>query len=708
MIIIGVDTGGTFTDFIFRSDTHGATDAPGAGDGWGVHKLLSTPDDPARAVLQGVADILEMTKADCKGGVCGGCEPCQTAQAVSVCHGSTVATNAILERKGARTGFVTNAGFEDLLEIGRQNRGRLYDLAFRRPPRLAAREDCFGVAGRVGSDGGEVAPFDEVLAREVAAKLKSRGVESVAVCLLFGFLRPEHELLMGAALAEAGLPYSLSHAVCPEFREFERASTTAVNAYVSPKMATYLGRLRERVGGRLRIMQSSGGAISAETAMRESVRTVLSGPAGGAVGALAIARAAGFERVITFDMGGTSTDVALLDGGLPLTMEAEVGGFPVKTPMIAIHTVGAGGGSLATLDAGGALTVGPESAGADPGPICYGAGAGITVTDANLYLGRLIPDRFLGGRMRLQDERLATPFEDMAAAAGLTPIDLAEGVLTVATANMERAVRVISVERGHDPREFALFSFGGAGGLHAVALARTLGMSTVIVPRNAGLLSALGMLMADVVKDYAKTVMLPEAEATPETLEAAFAPLEAQGLTDLASEGFSGDAIRLERSVDVRYQGQSFEINTPWVPGEINTPCVVGDQTGLRDAFEPLHDKTYGYVNPARAIEAVTVRVRARGLPDKPPLTAKPLGGETPEPSAKTGEHFAVFDGQRMSANVWDRDRLTPGNVIAGPAIVTEFSTTTVLPPGSAARVDGYGNLVITAQTVNGGNQSCA
>jgi N-methylhydantoinase A len=448
-------------------------------------------------------------------------------------------------------------------------------------------------------------------------------------------------------------------------------------------MHRYISYLQERLetGDSLRIMQSNGGSISAETAMTESVRTILSGPAGGVVGAYEIARRAGFAKMITFDMGGTSTDVSLMDGALSMTLESEISGYPVKTPMIDIHTVGAGGGSIAELDLGGSLKVGPESAGADPGPICYGKGDRITVTDANLFLGRLVPENFLGGEMRLHPERLKEPFDRMAKSLSLNPEELAEGILAVANANMERAIRVISVERGHDPREFALLAFGGAGGLHAAYLARNLNIPRVIVPKNPGILSAMGMLMADVIKDYSHTVMLAAEQTDLSTLRSHFHPLETRGTEDLITEGIARERVVLERFLDMRYEGQSYEIITPF-------------SDHLVEAFHGLHEKTYGYRND-RPVQIVNLRVRARGEPHKPGFEQMPDAGREPPSEALLGERYVVFDGQSMLTRVFERKALLASNRIPGPSIIVEYSSTTVVPPFAEGVVDRYGNLVL-------------
>ncbi|WP_319778287.1 hydantoinase/oxoprolinase family protein [Maridesulfovibrio sp.] len=652
MLIIGVDTGGTFTDFIYKD-----------GDEWGVHKRLSTPHDPSEAVINGIKQIAG-------------------DRAVQVVHGSTVATNAILERKGVKTALITNEGFEDVIQIGRQNRSDLYDLSFCKKPHIVPPELRFGITGRIDHEGNEIEPFSEEKVQNILQRIKDSGVESVALCLLFSYLNPEHENRMRELLDGIGVPVSVSHEILAEFREFERTSTTVINAYVSPKMTRYLTKLQETLGDDpLRIMQSNGGSISAETAMNESVRTILSGPAGGAVGAHAIGQMAGYDRLITFDMGGTSSDVALINEELPLTLESAIEDYPVKVPMIDIHTVGAGGGSIARLDAGGSLTVGPESAGADPGPICYGKGSEITVTDANLYLGRLIPEHFLGGEMSLETEKLNKAMEVMAEKAGLTPVELAEGILDIANTNMERAIRVISVERGFDPREFTMFSFGGAGGMHCAFLAKLLSIPKLFIPNNPGILSAVGMVMADVIKDYSLTVMRDQHNTNDVDLEEIFAPLEAQGRADLAEEGFSADDIIVERFLDMRYQGQSFEIIVPFS----------GDWI---EEFSRLHKQNYGYRNDDKTVEIVNIRLRTKGMPTKPEFPE--AGALVPEMDSEAllGTTETVFDSTKMETRILNREKLRPGNKVDGPAIIIEYSSTLVIPPFAKGEVDPYGNLI--------------
>ncbi len=653
MVLIGVDTGGTFTDFIYKD-----------GEKWGVYKQLSTPENPAMAVLEGIRKISRDRDA-------------------KVVHGSTVATNAILERKGVKTALITNAGFEDVIEIGRQNRFSLYDLKYRKEPHIVPSNLRFGLKGRINCDGVELEPLTPSDLTRMRDLVRAADVESIAVCLLFSFLNPEHEKTVRRELEELGVPISLSHEILGEFREFERTSTTVINAYVSPKMKRYITYLIKEVGeDSLRIMQSNGGSISAQTAMDESVRTILSGPAGGAVGAFEIGRAAGFEKLITFDMGGTSTDVALIDGKLPMTLEAGISAYPVKVPMIDIHTVGAGGGSIAEVDVGGSLRVGPESAGADPGPICYGKGERITVTDANLFLGRLVPENFLGGDMRLHDEKLNRHFEEAAAEIGLSPMALAEGILAVANTNMERAIRVISVERGYDPREFSLFSFGGAGGMHCAFLARLLNIPTVFIPNNPGILSAIGMLTADVIKDYSRTVMIKEPDTDYDSLLKMFEEMEERGKAELLREGLEESAIVCERYLDMRYEGQSYELIVPF--GE-----------DFSQTFHGMHEKVYGFANPDKVIEIVNIRLRARGLPEKPEMKTFPREGEEIAPEAVVGTRKVVFDSESHETAVIRREMLRHGNRIEGPAILVEYSSTIVVPPFASGKVDAYGNLIL-------------
>ncbi len=652
MILLGIDTGGTFTDFIYRDQS-----------AWKVYKTLSTPQAPAQAVLKGIRHIAG-------------------TGAVQVVHGSTVATNALLERKGAPTALITNSGFEDVLEIGRQNREELYRFVNQKPRPLVPRNMRFGIPCRVDARGAVSRNLSRSDLENIAQVMAQSGAQSIAVCFLYSFLNPRHETLVKKALTDLSLPVSLSHDILPEFREFERTVATVCNAYVLPKMKSYLDELSgdENIQA-LRIMQSNGGSISARTAGQEPVRTILSGPAGGVVGAFELGKQAGFEKLITFDMGGTSTDVALVDGKLPLTTEALIAGLPLNVSTIHIHTVGAGGGSIAELDSGGSLKVGPESAGADPGPICYGKAEKITVTDANLLLGRLLPDHFLGGDIRLDRQQVLTAFQTLSKRLGIPELELAEGVLAVANAGMERAVRVISVERGFDPGEFTLFSFGGAGGMHAADLARLLGIPRVLVPKHPGILSAMGMLLSDIIKDFSLTIMSRE-KTTPRHIRSLFRQLERQGRASISREGVRPEDIILEHYLDMRYQGQSFELMVPF-----------DDKYQTR--FHDLHEKTYGFADRNRAVEIVNIRLRARGRTEAPNFEALPPGGATPPEAAIIDRRPVCFEGKWRPSLVLDREKLMAGNSFQGPAVLIEYSSTLVVPPFAKGRVDSLGNVIL-------------
>ena len=658
--IVGVDVGGTFTDFVVLSD--GALR---------VHKLLSTPDNPARAVLQGLREL----------GV---------ARGVAVVHGSTVATNAVLERKGARTALVTTKGFEDVLEIGRQNRVGLYDFMATRPEPLVPPEWRLGAAERVDSEGRALQPLSQADAAALAQRIKSGDIESVAVCFLFSFLNPAHEAMLKAALEEAGAaPYIyLSSEVLPEYREYERTSTTVVNAYIAPVVDRYVGELRRELGEGLRVMQSSGGSVTAAGAMARPVQTISGGPAGGVVGAFHLARAAGFSEVICFDMGGTSTDVSLCPGRVPETTEWSLGGLPIKTAAIDVYSVGAGGGSIARIDAGGALQVGPESAGADPGPACYGKGSLPTVTDANLLLGRLDAERPLGGEVPVDPRRAREAIEPLAGRIGASVEEAAAGVVRVANAHMERAIRVISVERGHDPRDFTLVAFGGAGPMHACELAEALGIPRVLVPLYPGVLSAQGMTIVDISREYSATVMLRGASLEAADVDRALAGLLDQGARDLEAMGVSGSQAVALRSLDMRYGGQSHELTVPYDAGSLD---------GALAAFHRAHEERYGHAYAGRPVEIVNVRLKMVGAVAKPEPRSHPAEGQDPG-RALLGRRQAIFDGHPQQTPLYDREGLRSGNRIPGPALILQYDSTVLLPPAWAAEVDGVLNLVISAK----------
>ena len=675
---IAIDTGGTFTDCVYLKDG-----APA------VLKLPSMPDDPARSVLEAIRQIA-------------------SGDGIEVRHGTTIGTNALLERKGARVAFVTTAGFEDTIAIGRQARQHLYDWMATPAPCIVPKELRFGVRERVSAEGEILlAPSEQELV-ELREKILASGAESVAISLLFSFANPENERRVAAALGEpsmtgvgacshmAGLPISISHEILPEFREYERAATVVVNAYLAPKAGAYVQRLETAIIGgtdrtmqsssgrprpgndnpsSLYVMQSSGGIISAKLAAEEPVRTVLSGPAGGVIGAHRVAQLAGFEKIISFDMGGTSTDVALIDArGPQITNESRISEIPISVPMLDIHTVGAGGGSLAWFDRGGILHVGPTSAGAEPGPICCGRGEQPTVSDANLALNRLDPDLALAGTVRLDEARTRAFMEKMR--GPLSSVEkFAAGIILLAEAQMEKAIRLISVERGHDPREFTLVAFGGAGPLHACSLAWALGIPRVMVPAMPGALSAFGILGANVVRDYSRTVMT---SASDFALEKHFSDLEAQATAEFTHEGLTGSS---NRSADLRYAGQGYEINIPTGPE-------------MLASFHDAHRKRYGHADENRRVEVVNIRVRMVAASEPIDLPTRSAGTPGAE-HAVLKRKQVMFGNEWMETPVLDRSLLLPGNTFIGPAILHEYSATTVVLPGRKARVDSFSNLII-------------
>lgn len=638
--LVGVDTGGTFTDLVTLEDGR-----------LQVAKVLTTWPNPSVGVLVGVRKM--------------------RVHEFEMAHGTTVATNAFLERRGARTALVTNRGFRDLLLLGRGTRPHLYALHPRRPAPLIPRDLCFEVSGRTAADGTELEPLQAAEIADLARTLKGRGVETVAVCLLFSFANPEHEREVGRRLGDAGLAVSLSSEISPEYREYERAATTALNAYLQPVLAGYLGDLerdtRAAGGRRLWVVHSAGAVLTAAEASRRAVAAVLSGPAAGVHGAFDVARRAGFDRLLTLDMGGTSTDVSLCPGRVAYLTEGSLEGTPVRQLMVDLHTVGAGGGSLARLDPGGVLRVGPESAGSSPGPAAYGRGDHPTVTDAHLVLGRL-PHALLGGEMPLDVERARR------AVATLGPLEeSAAGILAVAGAHMERALRVISVERGHDPRDFTLVPFGGAGPLQAAELADALGLPRVLVPARPGVLSALGSLVAPWMREFAATVLRPLDAAGD--LDARYAEMEEEARRQM------GSRLSFERLADLRYRGQGHELTVPRGP------------RGLAAAFHAAHKRRFGYRREDFPVDLVALRVRASSRRPRPRFEPSEVGPEAPAPVAGTAPMWC--GGSWLEARHHDRSGLRPGHVLEGPALVLQYDCTTVLPPGWSARVDRWGNLVM-------------
>ena len=653
LIVLGVDIGGTFTDFVLFD-----------GKELKVHKVISTPHNPAEAVFDGIKS-LEVTK-----------------EKVPIVHGSTVATNTLLERKGAKVALITTSGYEDVIEIGRQSRSSLYDLFITRELPLVPDVLRWGVQERVASTGKVLSGVRKSDLKKICIELKKQGIESVAVCFLFSYINPANEDVVVSELEKLGIHVSASSRILPEYREYERLSTTVVNAYVSPVMSKYLTSMEDGLETKnIRIMQSNGGSISTGAAKDMAVNCILSGPAGGVAGASVIAKLAGIKKIISFDMGGTSTDVSLCNGDVRLTTQTIINEIPIKVPVVDIVTVGAGGGSIAYVDPGGALRVGPQSAGADPGPVCYGKGNEITVTDANLFLGRISAESFLGGRMRLETDKLSGYMNRFAKRLGMSSVRVAEGIIDIAIANMSRAIKVISIEKGFDVRDYTLVSFGGAGGLHACELAENLLIKKILVPKNAGVLSALGMTLTDIVKDYSKSVLLNANERDYREIENLFKPLISQGMREVLSEGIRKNRVTVENSVDMRYVGQSHELMLPFEEGYIKN-------------FHKLHKKTYGYSNTNYEIEVVNIRVRVIGKTRKPSFR-KRLNVDSMKEKALTQKTKCYYRGKWLKADIYDRNSVQTYSRIKGPAMIVEDTSTTFLPPGYACKLDDYENLII-------------
>ncbi len=653
MVILGVDIGGTFTDFVLFD-----------GRRVQITKILSTSRKPEDAVFKGIR-LLGLSN-----------------ERIIIVHGSTVATNALLERKGANVALITTKGYEGIIEIGRQNRSTLYDFFIDRESPFVLEQNIYGIQERVTAKGQVAQKLPKHSLREIKRALLKSGIEAVAICFLFSYMNTANEEDVVKCLKDTGVHISASHKILPEYREFERFSTTLANAYVSPVMSRYITSLENKLGGsNLRIMQSNGGSISPERAKERAINCMLSGPAGGVVGATRVAKYAGLEKIITFDMGGTSTDVSLCEGRVHHTTDTSLGDIPIKIPVIDIHTVGAGGGSIAYLDLGGALRVGPQSAGSVPGPICYGKGKRITVTDANLFLGRLLSEYFLGGRMRLDSNKVSQAVYLFAKRVKMDPFQMAEGIIDVANTHMERAIKVISVEKGFDIRDYTLVSFGGAGGLHACQLAQNLSMEGVMIPKNAGVLSAFGMTIADIVKDYSKSVLISVYKCDFVPLQKMFKPLVRIGLREILTEGISEDKIESEKFLDMRYVNQSHEITLSFKESFI-------------EDFHLLHKKLYGYANREYEVEVVNLRVRMTGKTGKPSMrkkreSSKRANAESLEVSK------CYFNGKWMKSKVYDRTSLSTGSSIKGPALVVEETSTTFLPPNYTCNVDAYENLMI-------------
>ena len=674
---LGVDVGGTFTDLALWDEGERRL---------AVLKLPTVPRDPAEGILAGIRAITDR-------------EHILPSALVFVAHGTTVATNALLEKKGARTALITTRGFRDLLEIARQKRPDLYDLHVAKSAPLVPRDLRIEVRERLLADG---TVLEKLRPEEVAAAVATLPpVESIAICFLYSFVDAAHERQAAAQIHECRPEayVSLSADVSPEFREYERLSTTVLNAYLGPLISRYVRRFADEVRdlgvpNAPYINQSNGGIISVAAATRHPVRTLLSGPSAGVIGAAWVARAAGFDSVITFDMGGTSTDVARVDRGEPITTaEREIAGYPVRIPTLEIESVGAGGGSIAWVDSGGALKVGPESAGAHPGPACYGRG-GVrpTVTDANVVLGRLSGTQLLDGRMVLRPELAREAVERLAGELGLPPVETARGILSVVQTNMLGAIRVVSVRKGYDPRAYSLVAFGGAGPLHAEFLARDLGIRRVVVPPAPGILCALGLLVEPLRRDLLRTRVEPLESLTVDRIERFFEELEVEATAWLEQESVPPARRRLLRGFDMRYLGQNFELTVP-APAALGA----GDLEALRQAFFREHERSYGYSAPDEPVQVVTFRLTALGEPD--PITIPVLGpAGRPEPDAtRVGERPVYFDetGGFVSTPIYRRERLRAGHRLPGPAVVEQMDSTTLIPPGQVALVDARANLVI-------------
>jgi N-methylhydantoinase A len=678
---VGVDSGGTFTDICLFDEQTGRVE---------IWKVSSTPDDPSRGIAQGVAEgIARVGSAPGEIGYFG--------------HGTTVGTNALIQHKGVPTGLITTEGFRDLLEIGRQKRPDLYDLQVDKPPTLVPRDLRLEVPERLRHDGSVEIALDETALRTAVRQLRDAGVQAIAVCFLYSFVNTAHEETASRILSEE-FPdgfYCTSHDVAPEFREFERMSTAVVNAYLGPVMRRYITRLAERLEtlGMVAVphlTQSNGGVIGFAQAARLPVRTVLSGPSTGVVAAQAIGALTGLPDLITFDMGGTSTDVALLQGGqCRLASEATVHGYPIKAPMLDIHTVGAGGGSIAFIDSGGLLKVGPRSAGADPGPVCYARGnAEATVTDANVVLQVLNPTHLLGGRMPIRLDLAHAAIASLAQHLGMDLMQTAQGIVSVVTANMARAIRVISVQRGHDPRDYTLVALGGAGPLHAARMAKELEIRRILVPRTPGIFCALGLLLTDLRADFAATRLTLLAPNATTTIEESFHDLLRRADDWFDHAGIAPADRRTARTIDMRYAGQNYEIAILVPEGPIGGEAIAV----LADSFAAAHQRLYGFVAAEEPVQLVTFRVEATGLVRKAEFSPQPDAGV--DAAAAIMGHREVWLAEAMGfvpCPVYDRDRLRCGNRIAGPAIVEQMDATTLVLPGMVARVEPYLNLILEA-----------
>lgn len=675
---VGIDTGGTFTDVCLLTETGALA----------VFKLSSSSHDPSEAIADGLSAILAQENL--------------SPQAVGYLgHGTTVATNALLQGRGASTGVITTGGFRDLLELGRQMRPDLYDLQADKPVPLVRRSHRYEVSERVIATGEILQPLDRDAARYTIRAMKRAGVKAIAVCFLYSYLVPDHEDAVAEIVAEEfpDAYLSLSHEVIAEFREYERLSTTVINSYVGPLMSGYIRRLRTRVAdlkvtASPYITQSNGGIISLDVATETPVRTVLSGPAAGVIGARTIADAADLHDIITFDMGGTSTDVSLMTTGRAnIRMQQEVAGYPIRTPMLDISTVGAGGGSIAWIDSGGHLKVGPQSAGSDPGPACYGRGGlSATVTDANVTLGILTRDALLGGRMKIEAGEADCAIDRLAGQLQMAREDVAQGILSLANANMAKAIRVISIERGYDPRDYTLVAFGGAGPLHAARLARELDIPRVLVPTMPGILCAYGLLVADLRTDFSRTTVVPATTASLPIVNTGFRDLMAAADEWFTRERIKPSDRRLQRVADMRYVGQNYELSIE-LP---NHPLVDEALPRLLSSFNNAHDQAYGYAAKDEPVQIVTLRLKATGVVTKPAPRQIDARGVGDSPIVGHRWTYLPEQGGWIDVPLHDRSLLLAGMTIVGPAIVEQMDATTLILPGQHADVDSFGNLIIS------------
>ena len=680
---VTVDTGGTFSDFVFFNEDTGAIT---------ITKLPSTPGEPFQAVLNGVKELIDQ-------GVSAG-------DVSFFCHGTTVGTNTLLEEKGAKTGLLVTQGFRGIYEVMEQTRGygpATYDLFFEKPRLLAPPYYTEEIPERVDFRGNALKSIDVEASRDAIRRLKKKDVQSVAVCFLFSFLNPAHELkikeLFAQEFPEARL--SLSCEVLPQIREFYRMSTTVINAYIQPVMASYLGHLDNRMRKmgvttpKLYIMQSNGGVSTFKGSAEKPVATVLSGPAGGVIACMGTCERVGVKNIITFDMGGTSCDVALIHQGNPvITTQGKINMRPIALPMLDIHTVSAGGGTIARIDAVGGLHVGPDSAGAAPGPVAYDrGGAEITVTDANIVTGVLDPDQFLGGRMKLNKPKAEKLLEEkIAKPLGLDLLEAADGVLKIINVKMEEAIKAVSSARGYDIRDFTLVAFGGGGPMHAGRMALDLGIPSVLVPLTPGVHSALGLLMSDVKHDYVRSKLAGLEELDINEINRMFLQLIDQARAELHGEGFDDDEIKIEAYLDLRYAGQGYELTVPCP----TPPLTHDDLVLMRRRFDTLHEQNSGHKAETEPVELVSLRLVSLGLVPQAKLSPGKITGRKVE-AAKTGERKVFFGKEhgRLATAIYDRKLLEPGHKIIGPAIVEQMDTTTVIHPEQEATVDEYGNIII-------------